>query len=435
MNVLIEIVVLLAIFGQYIVSLYAIINKKFNLFAAVYLASLFFYDWLFINAYYFLPPLLLAVLKPYNEYLFLILLFRFIVSTVQHKKSKNALADSIILALIVPSFIVLCANDLSRNLNLSDTISGIRIYLLPILTPYLMYKAKWFNSLNTKKILSFLFTISIISVIYGFFQRQGFNGSVRSLWFYNFFNQYTENLVEIGPYNFIRNDVLRTTSFFVSPIIFSISLAIPTIYVLELLISKNKLFSRKYLLFVLVILCYGLLICETRVGIIVSIISIAIHLVPKFFKFKYAYRIMLFVPFLAMILTFLSLIFGYTDDLSALGRLTQYASFFEYFQPLGLGFNNEYVLTRFDTYYMSVGLVYGGLLIFPVWFYLRINKFLYKVVLLNIDSPDFLFLKSTLALSLTFIYSFAFQFTAGAYQYRVMFFLIFIALTYQKNDN
>jgi len=434
MDLLLKIFVLFGIFIQYAATILSLSYRKYNVFAVVYLLSIFFYDFLFINASYFLPSSLVAVLKPYNEYLFIFLTIRLFLVKLNNIKSRNILMDKIILYLILVTLAVLLLNDFSSNIDPVSTILGIRIYLLPILLPYLMYKANWLATIDKKTFLSSLFLATLITIGYGTIQQMTFNGNVNSLWFYKFFNLNGENPVETGFYNFVRNDKLRTTSFFVSPIIYSISVAMSAVFVATLLIMKqNKMFKRSTLFLLLIAFIYGLLIAETRVGIFILAMAIAMLLVTKLTNRKGIYKLLATIPFIAMILTFLSLIYGYTDDLSALGRLIQYMSFFEYFKPLGLGFNSEYVLTMFDTYYMSLALVYGVFIVVPIYFYYKLNKVLYYQIL-EINGLNLLFAKGVFVLSLTFIYSFAFQFTAGAYQFRMLFFLIFIVLSNGVNN-
>jgi hypothetical protein len=417
--------ILMCIFLQYALSLLSIAYKRYNFFIIVYLCSIVFYDYLFINASYFLPETLLNLLKPYNEYLLVFLTFNFCLMSAQGIGFKHTNADKAVVVLLFSSLFVLLLNDFSTNINFGDTVNGLRMYLVPVFVPYLMYKANWFDKINFSTFLYGLFSISIVIVIYGTIQKNNFNGDLKSLWFYGFFSTFPENPVEVGFYNYIRNDVLRTTSFFVSPIIYSISVAIPAVYAVGALITKSSLIRKWFLILVILTSLYGLVIAETRVGLIILIIGAGILIVPRVLKKKYALMVMPSIPLFAVVLTFISLLYGFTEDLSALGRLVQYFSFFEYYKIFGLGFNNEYVLNYFDTYYMSIALLYGVLVVFPIYFFVDLNRFLYKAVSGGVGN-DGAFMETTFAVSLTFIYSFAFQFTAGSYPYKVLFLIIFV---------
>lgn len=427
MDVLLKLFVVLGILLQYTITVLSLTYKRYDIFAIVYLFAIFFYDFLFINASYFLPGFVVGLLKPYNEYLFIFLLLKIALLKISKIKSKKILVDNIFLYLILSSLAVLLLNDFSANIDPISTVLGIRIYLLPIFLPYLMYKANWLGKIDKKMLLAALFIFSLVTIGYGIIQQFSFNGNVNSLWFYKFFNINGENPVETGFYNFVRNDKLRTTSFFVSPIIYSIALAMSSVFVVTLLITPNKMFKKATLILLLIAFSYGLIIAETRVGIFIVAMASAMLFITRFTARKKIYKLITLIPIVAVILTFGTLAYGYTDDLSALGRLVQYLSFFKYFKPMGLGFNSEYVLTMFDTYYMSLALVYGVFIIFPIYFYYKINNVLYQKIL-DLSGLDLLFAKCVFILSLTFLYSFAFQFTAGAYQYRMLFFLIFIVL-------
>ena len=433
MGVIIAVLLLFVIGLQYFLSVYSIINRRYNLFGIVYLYSIVLYDFIYINAYYHLPSLLVAVLKPYNEYMTVILTLRLIISSIQHKKSSVKNIDKMMLYLIGGSLLILLFNDFATKIDLGATIAGLRIFLLPVIIPYLMLRANWLKYISERKLLYALFAITVVIVLYAIVQKSEFNGDIRSLWFYEFFKQYPENPIDEGPYNFIRNDVLRSTSLFVSPIIYSLAVAFPTIFLISLILFKSKILSRATAGILAMIFIYGLIIAETRVGLVIIAIGTAILLIPRFVKVRYAYKLMVSVPILAVIVTFWTLISGYTDDLSALGRLTQYASFFDYFKLLGVGFYSELVQTKFDAYYMSLALLYGIFIVLPIYFYISINKTVYKTVLLN-DGGDNIFSKAVLTISLTFIYSFAFQFSAGAYPYRLLFFLVFLVISKFNNE-
>jgi hypothetical protein len=420
-------IIVMCIFFQYAFTILALAYKRYDMFAIIYLASIVFYDYIFINASYFLPSVILNVLKPYNEYLFLFLIFSFLLSTAQKITQKHRVVDRAMLFFTIPTLFVLLINDLLTEVNIGDTIMGIRMYLLPIFVPYLMYKISWFDKINYKSFLSWMFGITIFVICFGIFQRFTYDGNLQSLWFYGFFNSFPENPVEAGFYNFIRDDVLRTTSVFVSPIIYSIAVAIPSIFAVGLLMAKSDMFKKWQLILLIAFSLYGLFIAETRVGLLILIIATGIYFISVFIREKYALIFMPLLPLMAVLLTFLTLIYGYTEDMSALGRLIQYISFFDYFEVSGLGFNSEFVLSLFDTFYMSIALVYGIFVVFPFYFFFKVNRLLYKAAGV-FRNREKVFAKAVYVISLTFIYSFAFQFTAGTYPFKLLFLLLFLVL-------
>jgi hypothetical protein len=411
---------------QYGLSIVFFLTNRYSKLVYLYVFSIFSYDYLFINASYYLPDILVNLLKPYNEYFFLILLLLVIqkVNSVDGVIKLRHIDKSVLYLLLLPTSIILLLNDFSQNIDLMSTVQGLRTYLIPILIPYLMYNLYFLNKLNIGKFVNFLIFLSILTVLYGLYQKYTYNGQISSLWFYDFFGRYKENPVEEGFYNFVRNDQLRTTSIFVSPVIYSIALSIPTLLVISKLFKEKKLIGKINLVLVLSFLIWGLMIAETRVGLFVTIIGLLI-LISCYIRILNRYAFLLAIPIVFIVLTFITMIFGYTEDLSALGRLIQYASFFDYFKVLGLGFNNKYVLTYFDTFYVSIFLVYGVLAFLPIIFIFKLNKLIYKLTKSSFYGR--FFNVSTLAVSLSFVYSFAFQFTAGAYPYKLLFVLVFIA--------
>lgn len=424
---------LICIVFQYIFIIYCIIFKNYNLVVASYIIHNFFYDYVFINASYYLPSLILNVLKPFNEYFFLFLLFGSVIKLFKTGLFKFTKLDKVTIKFfILPSILIFAYHNLLDVKNISNTIQGVRTYIIPVIIPYLLFRRGWLVKINFAFICYTIITLSIIAVLFGIYQKFTFRGDIKSLWFAEFFAKMNDDPVGNAPFDFIRNEVLRTTSFFVSPIIYSFVVATAIIVSVCMFFSKIVKFSKIILSIIIILLFYGLIISETRVGLINFFIGIILIYYGSFSKKKYTFFIMIIVPIIWIIFTFITLIYGFTDELSALGRLTQYASFFEYFKINGLGFSDENVLTRWDTFYMSLTFLFGIFVIFPLLFIYKINSYLFNKYQ-TISEESKYFALAVLVISLTFIYSFAFQFTAGSYPYKLIFLLIFIVLPHSNH--
>jgi|GEM_PF-3260790 len=427
---MIAVIILFCIVIQYFILIFSVYARNYPLLAVLYITHNFFYDFLFINASYVLPETLVNVLKPLNEYFFIYLLFLLLGSIRKSANLKLTKVDKLTLYyFILPSIIFLLMFIGDTIDEPSQTVQGLRTYLLPIAIPYLMYKLNFFKGVKPKTVTNSIIYLSLIAVTFGIYQRNTFNGHVESLWFADFFKKMKEDPVASAPFDFIRNDVLRTTSFFVSPIIYSIEIAISVLLLMGNIYKQKNILLKLLFSIIMLYLIYGLVIAETRVGLVVCLIGVSVMLISKFFKKSYAYYILYTVPISCIVITVITLVFGYSDELSALGRLAQYQSFFKYFNWYGSGFSNENVLTHFDTFYMSLAILFGIGAIFPLRFFLAINKHLFNIFK-NAAGAHRAFALSVLAIALAFVYVYAFQFTAGAFPFKLMYFLCFVLLSY-----
>jgi hypothetical protein len=371
-----------------------------------------------------------AATKPINEYFFVGLVFYGFYRMVQNKGiSLNVYSKKVIFFILIPSFIVFFTGDLIYGNGLGDVVQGLRLFMVPILIPWLMARYGIFEKISYKHIGYTIILLAIVSVIYGIYQKYTFTGNIETLWFYKFFNKLDQNPVELGSFNFIRDEKLRVTSWYVSPIMYSLSLAMALVYILSKIFSK-RLPALVYLFYSAVIglLLFGIFESQTRIGLFVFLLSFLVLLLRATFKFLIPYWIYLLAPLSAIAATILSLIFGFTDDLSALGRLKQYASIMLYFAPAGNGFGAESVLTFFDSYYLSLISLFGVFCVLPIAFIFFCSKTLFAYAV-GTKAYTHYFVIATFIMSLTMIYTFAFQFTAGSYIYKLFFFMVFFSFS------
>lgn len=420
----------LLIFIQYYLSIIFLKNKEYSKLTALYLYAIFSYDFVFINASYYLPLWFVNVTKLYNEYLLIYLIAHYFIVIKNQFSFFNRVDRYVISYFLIPSALILLMDHCgSGAIYVRDTINSIRIYILPVVLPYMLYKCNMLQSYKPQKIINIILTLSIFTGIFGFFQKMSFYG-VRSLWFFDFFNRESQNPVLYGAANYIRNGMLRVTGVFVSPITYTITLSISVIIISALLLDKSKKISSKiFFAIVLLFVIYCQHNSQTRVGYIVDVIGVAAVAYSSFFKARL--RNILLLPSVVVAGTFAFLLLGLTKDESAIGRLAQYNAFFSYFNILGAGFGSPFVNVYFDTFFLSVGLLYGIFVILPLAMLYKFNKYAFEIWTRKL--VDNYFAIAVIAVSATFIYSFTFQFIAGSYPYKLYFLLLFLIFENDKS--
>jgi hypothetical protein len=142
-----------------------------------------------------------------------------------------------------------------------------------------------------------------------------FYGDLKDLWFYEYINKLTP-LEEARP-NYVRENNLRATGFFVSPLIYSSFLSYTTLIVFFYLIILRKITWKFILLIVLAVLIYGLLIARTRIGLIISCLGF-ISSILVYYRRMLSIRKVIVLALGMITLTFAALLFGLTSDPSAL---------------------------------------------------------------------------------------------------------------------
>jgi len=415
---------------QYVLSVVWLKQQKYGCFILLQMYALFSYDYVFIHASYYLPPLLVAVLKPYTEYLICYFLFCFFVVLRRRFSFSNRTDALMLILLFLPGLLVLLCNDFTGNINPGETLKGLRLYFVPVLLPYLMYRCDILAGYKQWKITNALFCICLLLGLYGCFQRFAFTGHVRSLWFYTFFDQFAINPVAYQPSNFIRNDVLRVTSIFVSPLTYSIALAAPILLIVSIFINEAGKTLRKTKI-ILAVLGIFFLYCQwmsvTRIGLIIDAIGITMLVA---LRLRARFLLLAAIPVVIIAATFYTLTSGITKDTSALGRLLQFREFARHFSVRGLGFNNALVQTHFDSFFISIGLLYGALVSFPLLWLYQLNK---RAYILAKRQRNY-FTAAVFVFSLSFIYTFTFQFVAGAASYKLYFLLLFLIFTDERSS-
>ena len=373
--------------------IYALFNKLNTVFTISYILYTCLYDWILINLSYSFPAGLLLVLKSIQEVMIVAIITVFMARIAKCGKIRINIVDNLILGIILITVISIFIS-LVKGDGISTIIQGLRLYFIPILIPYTLYKYKCFDNLNIRTLVWFIVILSSFLVIHSFWQVFTFNGDLRSLWFYDFYNSAEKNPIDTAAYNFIRDNRLRATSIFVSSITLSVAF-----YVFFIIFVTTKIRLWKLWTILSVI---GIELSQTRVGYFLIIISLGIYFQKKIMPRNKHYYL---IPICAVITTFISLIFQITGDESALGRLVQYASF-----PMNFT-------------------LYGIFALFYIYVYYKMITIVINQNISNNNISNKTFITGNCIIALSFLYLYAFQFVAGSFTMSLVWMLIFISLS------
>lgn len=410
--------------------------RKATIFIIFLILIVFFYEFFFIQISDTVDDVLFYIIKSWQEYLFAILLIFIFIKILIRNTIKYSTTDKNIFTILLLLTIAGFATSLLQSISFFDAFLGWRTYILPIFLNFLIYYSDNLFHSSTKAINYTLISLSCIMVLYAIHLDLNFNGNLKQLFFYEYVNKISP--IEQGRYNYIRNDQLRATGFFVSPLIYSSFLGYTSLILLYYFIFSG-LQKKIWFAIVFALIFYGQHIARTRIGLVnfgVGILSTFL----VYYKPGISLRKIILIPLSLIILTFIGLITGLTSDPSALGRLVQYATIPENFKIAGLGFGAPLTTVFFDSWYISALLLFG--LFFPIYLYLhilllrKIHPYVsfYKTNLVSIHEKVFFF--ANYGFFISFIYMFAFQYILGSatiYVFYVMIFLIISKNRYNSN--
>ncbi len=360
-------------------------NKNGIILSALILLTIF-HDFLFI-ALYGTPLYLFAIWKDLIVVYFILFLF---LSTMKETLIKYKLNKNKYLYLkIVLIFIIIGL--FSFNNGLIQNINNFRYYILLFFFSLVLGK---FLALDEK--INFLyfkrtFIISLILVIiYGYYQYLTIS-MPDDFWYWNHFVSLG---FELKEWDVIRNGKPRVASFFTSSIEFSFFLVICYAFVLSnfYLESRYNIIKMFLYLFLLINILFSIYISTVRTGIIAAVGITTILIILIFIKNNRKRLIISYLIFLSMVIsTFIYIMSGGTDDLSALGRVIQWKEFFELIQKnifLGLGISEIGPLGNywFDSFFINLFLSFG--IFFGFYFLLYYIK-IYKSIVLNISNKQY----------------------------------------------
>lgn len=399
----------------YLIQFKSLRNKNGTAFFISYLVYIWIYDWLFINlSYCGLNADLIIGLKLGNELLFIC---SFLLCLKQNEK-KSVLA--IMILILIYALVVSIIN----GNRLANIIQGVRLFLIPFLLPYFVSKIGVFENINMRMIVKALMLIVIITFSYAVYQSE-IGTKLSNIWFYDYFKNNID--FEAAAFNYVRDDKLRVTSIFVSPIISS------TFFSSSLLFIICAELSKKMKLIFIVICTYGLILSNTRIGFLFLGFALMFYMIRKK---KLGWLVALI--FGSIMLTFVSIMFIEMSliDESAKGRFIQYGYALSNFTLLGQGLGDSDVLVRFDSFWISM---YAGIGIVSLVFFCII--FRYVSELFKIRSTILKLSRKTIPLTTFsllnlsfFIYASAFQFLAGSYWAKFTWLVMFAGIQMGKKS-
>jgi hypothetical protein len=399
--------------------------KEKWIFLLFLLGLITFYDFIFINLSSYVSPAVLYATKSWQEYLTLFLLLILLISKSRFTALNKF--DSWFLSFFLFLTVLSAAVGMANGISFMQVFLGWRMYMMPLLWSFLLYKTSIFRQIPSKVVVHFLAIVSVIVITVGIYQNMNFNGDLRRLWFYDFIDKL--NPIDDHPFDFIRDDQLRVTGIFVSPLIYasflSYSLLILTFYIL---LKKHALIKKMIAFLLLAFILYGQILSRTRIGFIIFMVGLACSFLAYFKPLlKYGWSVL--IPLLFVITTLISLIAGITEDLSALGRLIQYASLPSNFVILGQGFGAEMTNVFFDSFYISIIVLFGMFVPIYIWLYLvLLKKMNQKAVYVKYVEPGIynrILYYASYGFFFSFIYTFGFHFSIGSATIQIFYLMLF----------
>lgn len=375
-------------------------NKDCKQFTSIFILLLLLYDWIFICIGYALPSQIVLILKSFSEILIMLFLLLLLART-----GRYVVVEKIDVLIAVFCGIPFITSILSGGGFSSLALSGYKDFFFVYIISYLLLKSRYL--VVDYRVLDIItIIVSTGAILQTFF----FNGNLETLWFYNSFDNLPENPVDVGYYNYLKDDALRATSCFVTPIDLSITSAMLIIYhVSQVFANKEKSAGQ---LMLAIYAFVGLWISQTRVGLVIVAIGICTLILLKIKKNKISLWILYLIPLSFIALTFLMMVVGKIDDYSALGRMVQYANFINDFSLMGGGIGDYDAIFKYDSFLLCSFKMMG---IFAIlYFILYFRLFNTVVSCLNNCGSKVLYLPFVVATSTAMMYAFVFQHLAGS---------------------
>ena len=400
------------------------LNKQ-NILASSILIYLLSYDFLFFNLEAIFNTKLF-IFKTYLESIILIMFigyFVYLINFFKFHKSFLLLIGFIFFSIL---YSVLLKQDIVA------IVKDFRMFFLPILLSLLFYLLKIFESINVRKLVFFYISISIILILYGFYEYIVFDVTVNSIWRYEFL---LESKKDLKPgyldhkvmYSVLRDGSIRVSSLFISALDYSFYLAMFGILIFIMIFNLRKTYFIPLFIAVLV----SLYISQVRTGFILLILGTVIYFLLNS-KIRIIYLLSFFLPFIFIIGTFLVMFSGSAlNDTSILGRLVQYYQLITEFSVLGGGIGTY--AFEFDSLYIYLFLTYGlfGILFFYLqyWIIRQLIKVKYAINRLCFNRYEVVFVEFMIIYHLVALYLFAFQNSLGSPTFFILYFFSFVILS------
>ena len=240
------------------------LNKQ-NILASSILLYLISYDFLFFNLEEMLG-LKLYILKIFFELLALSLITAYFFYVTKFFSFHK----SIVIVFGFISFSILYGTVLNKDI--VAVVKDFRLFFLPILLSLLFYYLKIFESINIRKLIFSYISISIMLILFGFYEFIVFDGTVDSIWRYDFLLQAKK---ELKPdylerkviYQVIRDGSIRVSSLFISALDYSFYVAMVGILSFIMIFKLKKI----YFIPLFIVVLFSLYIAQVRTGFILLI--------------------------------------------------------------------------------------------------------------------------------------------------------------------
>ena len=133
------------------------------------------------------------------------------------------------------------------NKDIVAVVKDFRLFILPILISFLFYYVKIFESINIRKLINFYIFISIMLILYGFYEYIMFDGRLDSIWRYEFLLQAKK---DINPdflahkivYQVLRDGSIRVASIFISALDWAFYLSTFGILIFIMILKLRNLY-------------------------------------------------------------------------------------------------------------------------------------------------------------------------------------------------
>ena len=400
------------------------LNKQ-NILASSILLYLISYDFLFFNLEEMLG-LKLYILKIFFELLALSLITAYFFYVTKFFSFHK----SIVIVFGFISFSILYGTVLNKDI--VAVVKDFRLFFLPILLSLLFYYLKIFESINIRKLIFSYISISIMLILFGFYEFIVFDGTVDSIWRYDFLLQAKK---ELKPdylerkviYQVIRDGSIRVSSLFISALDYSFYVAMVGILSFIMIFKLKKI----YFIPLFIVVLFSLYIAQVRTGFILLILGILIFFLINS-KVKVLYLLSFLVPFIAIIGTLIVMISGSTlNDTSSLGRLVQYYQLINDFTLLGGGMGRY--ANEFDSFYIYLFLTYGVFSMlffyFQFWIVIKLIKMNNAISKSFYSGYEIVLVQFMIIFHLVSLYLFAFQNSLGAPTFFLLYFFSFIIIS------
>lgn len=395
--------------GFMLLKLYfSILDNKSEQISNITIILLLLYDWIFIHMFYLLPNIIVWSLKSFGELLIVVSTYLSCRRTLNSSNFRTINVAFIYFIGIPFIYSFLLSKSLSNY-----TINGYKDFFFPYILFFLLFKCKYLNF--NYNILNY---VSVIVPTGAIIQFMLYDGQLTSFWFYDYFNCFEDNPIETGYYNYLKENSLRATSCFVTPIDLSLISGVLIIYHFTYFMVKSP---QRVIHFCLLLYSFiGLYLSQTRVGFAVVIIGVLTLFDTK--KGIVSLKRICFIPIIFIILTFVFITNGSLNDDSSLGRVIQYKTFINEFSIWGSGISDYDAIFKYDSYILSSFKMMGGAAFLYFMMYFTLLKLSVKLFNSTSKTRHAYFV---IASANSLIYTFAIQHLAGSCVLTLIIFLMF----------